>query len=1118
MDFENRYHKLNKSQKEAVDTIEGPVQVNAGPGTGKTELLSMRAANILQRTDILPSNILCLTFTDSGATAMRDRLFNVIGKDAYKIGVYTFHSFGSDIINRYNDFFYNGAILKPADETIIYETIRAILDKLDYNNPLKVQFNNEYTYINSIIQKISDFKSNGLNRNDIELILKNNNDFINKFEDNLSSIFNDRVSLKVVDPLNKILEKINNYNPENNLPLGIMPLKEMFSYDLKNSIEYANTNKKTTKISELKKKWFVKNDIKQIIFKEKISDEKIYALLPIYESYISSMQKNLFYDFDDMILQLVEAVEKYPELKYNLQEQYQYIMVDEFQDTSLSQLRIIRSLADNIVLNNQPNILVVGDDDQSVYGFQGANINNILSFKNQYTNVKEINLRENYRSTKQILDLSRNIIIQADNRLENMSDNINKQLTNNHNNQSSQTRLLEANEQIDEYCFVADDIKNKINSGEKPSNIAIIARKHKELLNILPYLFKLGINVNYERRDNVLELEPIKLLVNCAKLLILISDQKFSEAEVLIPKIISHPMWGYKTDDIIKLSLGCYYHHVSWIDSMRSSDIFSPFINWAINLSQKVYGTPLEIMIDLIIGKKCSSISDSSEEDIVSDNEQSTDKHNSQFNSPFFSYFFNEDKLKNDSNNYLEYLNAITTLRSKLRDYTTNQTNQPTICDLVKFISLREKINKPITSIRPAAKEKRNAINLMTSHRAKGLEFNDVYIIDAIDSVWGTNVRTPNDRIAYPENLKISKNSGETIDDRLRLFYVACTRAKDNLTISYSKYDFNQKPTEIASFLIDTDLPRQKIPKQPDSAIELTELSWYSPIITMPKSNLKDLLQSKLDSYCLSATHLNNFIDIVNAGPKVFLLNNLLRFPESMNASSAFGSAIHSTLENVHSYFIKNEILQPIEEMFYSYRIILRQFHLCADDYNDCIKRGEKVLENFYKKEKDSFKLNQKVELNFQNQGVVLNDARLTGKLDLVDFDKKNLKLAISDYKTGKPLLSWNESQENNKIKSHKYLQQLMFYRILVENSHLYSKYKIDSLKLIFVEPSKMNDDIVKLSATGQYSEDDYERFKLLIQKVWEKIINLNLPDVSLYQKNYNGILQFENDLIDNRI
>ena len=127
------------------------------------------------------------------------------------------------------------------------------------------------------------------------------------------------------------------------------------------------------------------------------------------------MQKNLFYDFDDMILQLVEAVEKYPELKYNLQEQYQYIMVDEFQDTSLSQLRIIRSLADNIVLNNQPNILVVGDDDQSVYGFQGANINNILSFKNQYTNVKEINLRGTYRSTKQILDLSRNIIIQADN-------------------------------------------------------------------------------------------------------------------------------------------------------------------------------------------------------------------------------------------------------------------------------------------------------------------------------------------------------------------------------------------------------------------------------------------------------------------------------------------------------------------------------------------------------------------------------------------------------------------------------------------------------------------------------------------------------------------------------
>ena len=100
MDFIKRYNNLNSSQKQAVDTIDGPVMVIAGPGTGKTELLSVRTANILQKTDTLPENILCLTFTESGANAMRQRLTDIIGKDAYKVAVHTFHSFGSEVINQ----------------------------------------------------------------------------------------------------------------------------------------------------------------------------------------------------------------------------------------------------------------------------------------------------------------------------------------------------------------------------------------------------------------------------------------------------------------------------------------------------------------------------------------------------------------------------------------------------------------------------------------------------------------------------------------------------------------------------------------------------------------------------------------------------------------------------------------------------------------------------------------------------------------------------------------------------------------------------------------------------------------------------------------------------------
>ena len=130
MDFSKRYATLNKAQKQAVDMIDGPVMVIAGPGTGKTELLSVRTANILLKTDTLPENILCLTFTESGANAMRERLVGIIGKDSYKVAIHTFHSFGSEVINQYGEYFYQGAHFRPADELSRYEIIRTIFDLL----------------------------------------------------------------------------------------------------------------------------------------------------------------------------------------------------------------------------------------------------------------------------------------------------------------------------------------------------------------------------------------------------------------------------------------------------------------------------------------------------------------------------------------------------------------------------------------------------------------------------------------------------------------------------------------------------------------------------------------------------------------------------------------------------------------------------------------------------------------------------------------------------------------------------------------------------------------------------------------------------------------------------
>src|SRR5690606_12948661 len=134
--FQERLKKLNAEQLRAVNTIDGPIMVIAGPGTGKTELLSMRVANILQQTDTQPENILCLTYTDSGVYAMRKRLVEIIGERAYKVAIHTFHSFGSEVISQNREFFFNGAVFRPGDALATHQALNRILSSRSINDPL----------------------------------------------------------------------------------------------------------------------------------------------------------------------------------------------------------------------------------------------------------------------------------------------------------------------------------------------------------------------------------------------------------------------------------------------------------------------------------------------------------------------------------------------------------------------------------------------------------------------------------------------------------------------------------------------------------------------------------------------------------------------------------------------------------------------------------------------------------------------------------------------------------------------------------------------------------------------------------------------------------------------
>lgn len=134
--FNDAYKSLNQEQKKAVDTIEGPILVNAGPGTGKTQILATRIGNILLNADVLPNNILCLTYTDNGAVEMRKRLLSIIGSAAYNIQIHTFHSFCNEVIQD-NVTYFGKLNLEPISELEEIELFNKIIDTIPNNSALK---------------------------------------------------------------------------------------------------------------------------------------------------------------------------------------------------------------------------------------------------------------------------------------------------------------------------------------------------------------------------------------------------------------------------------------------------------------------------------------------------------------------------------------------------------------------------------------------------------------------------------------------------------------------------------------------------------------------------------------------------------------------------------------------------------------------------------------------------------------------------------------------------------------------------------------------------------------------------------------------------------------------
>lgn len=1107
MDFDSRYRLLNDAQKQAVDHIDGPVMVIAGPGTGKTELLSLRVANILRNTDALPETILCLTFTESGAAAMRERMVGLLGKDAYKVAVHTFHSFGSEVINQFSEFFYEGAHFRPADELSRYEILRSLFDNLGHANVLNKKMNGEYTYLKETLSVISELKKSGLTSDELLLILDANMPALEKTEQLLGPIFAEKISKSTAPKLAAHIATIRQSAVEVALP-NIVPLADIIADSLQTAVDSALDSGKTTPVTAWRNQYFKKNEDGVFVMKSSDRQAKLRAVSSIYEQYLTRMSEAELYDFDDMILRVVHAMEVFDELRFNLQEKYQYIMVDEFQDTNMAQMRIVHNLTNHASQGDMPNICVVGDDDQAIFSFQGADISNILNFQRNYPRVRTIALVENYRSAESILARSRDVITQGAERLENTLEDLDKNLRAQAAKGEGSVELIEAATSADERHILITNIKAEIKAGVDASEIAVLTRKHDEIEKLLPYFVRHNMAVAYERQDNVLNLPPIVLIEQLSRVLIAIYNGQHAVANGLLPQVLAHPAWSISPVALWQLSLTAFTNHTHWLDEMAKIPEFMPLHAWLITTALSIPHTPLETILDHIVGAEHPQTADDEHDDIESNEVQKVDS----FTSPLYDYFFSASALTSDAEQYIRYLEALRAIRTHLRDYRPLET--PSLISFIDFITLHRTIGSGITSIKSVGGNS-GAVQLMTAHKSKGLEFDSVYIVGAVDSVWGERARSHSRSLSYPENLPLAV-VGDSSDERLRLFYVAATRAKKHLTISYATSSDSTKATDKAAFLVSGTLIPQHIEVAQDSAqqLETAELRWYEHLTSSKSPDLLALLTPQLQDYMLSVTHLTNFLDVTRGGPQNFLLQNLLRFPQAMSPASAYGSAIHSTLQRAHMHFATHGQRQAVEDILRNFETSLAEHHLSESDFEKYLQKGSEDLHAFLGARYNTFKASQRAELNFKSQHVVVGDARLSGALDLVDI-APDKSVVVTDYKTGKPLRTWTGKTDYEKIKLHKYKQQLMFYKLLIENARDFRGHTVTSGVLQFIEPTSVGN-IIELEAT--FTTEELQDFTQLINAVWKRIITLDLPDISEYDNSLKGILAFEHDLVDDTL
>ena len=999
--FDEEYNKLNEQQRKAVDTIDGPVMVIAGPGTGKTQILAARIGRILLLTDALPENILCLTYTDAGAIAMRRRLQQFIGADAYKVNIYTFHAFCNDVIQD-NLSLFEKTSLDAISELESIQLFKTLIDNFPKNHALKRYRGDVYFEISNLRSLFSNMKREGWTKQQI----------------------NTAIDSYITD----------------------LPNRDEFVY---------------------KKKYreFNAGDLKKDKYEEELERmNKLREAVNEFDNYQNLMRNKNRYDFDDMINWVIKAFEENKELLPAYQEKFQYILVDEFQDTSGTQNKLVQLL---IGYWDKPNIFVVGDDDQSIYRFQGANVENMISFANTYTkDLATVVLTNNYRSTQPILDISKTLINKNDERLVKQIDGLSKELlaaNKRINKLTDQPVIREYNSVKEEMADITNKVHELLQQGIEPGNIAIIYKENKYGEELAAFFRLKNIPVFSKRSINILEQPLAKKILQVLRYLHAEHDIPYGGDEMLF-EILHYDFYTIPPIEIAKLTV-----------EVNSKKYNSELVSIRKLLSDKA-NAPAQNLFDKGINEGLKHTSFVIEQLIA-------DVSNVTLQQLFRNVIRHAGVLGYimQSPDKITLMQVLTALFEFIKEESSRNPSL-TLAGLIDIIDLMEKEGLPLPMIRVAGSDK--GINLLTAHGSKGLEFEYVFFTGVNATSWEKK-RKPGGGYKFPDTMFSSQPRPGDEEELRRLFYVALTRAATHLFISYAKFKNDGKEIEpsmfIAEILEEHNLPVEKIVLSDKELMdfELLQFNEQAPEIDRTE---EDFITGLLEKFVMNVTALNNYLNC----PLGFYYKNLIRIPSGKNEATEFGSAIHFALERLFKKMQdgKQEKFPSKEEMIADFKWYLHRHreNFTKEAFDRRMEYGDEVLRNYYDKYINTWNKVVAVERNIR--GVVVNGVPLKGKLDKLEFNGKEVN--VVDYKSGDidKALPKMKAPGDKDPNGGDYWRQAVFYKILVDN-YEQKDWKVISTEFDFVEPDKKKEyRKVKIVINPQ----DIETVKHQIQDTWEKI------------------------------